>query len=507
MAIQSAEDPKDLIKLTPPFSCADQLRLGSTNFNVKLTEIVSEEDYQNYQFLEQFHYRSSGLLNVDDDGESTPSADLGGRRAVLLCYLRIGMNWQAVGYIELQMPLMMVKPRHVLFATPFHHPKRPIAWQAWNTDALKKYVNTTVRIARVVTSPEFRGLGLAKTMITAATQFSKDRWHIKGVRPLFIEISAEMLKYVDFVTSSGLHLVGYTEGNLARVSKDILSMQRGQKISSGIMSLQKKYLSRLNAAAKALGRDVATAISKLQEVSSSPELLNSLSAEDWYLLKTVLRSPIPYYLKGLDEYSDAYIVENVKTTSKPVASRTTVRSTMSNLVIEGLRIASVFNVPDTSSVRRIMDCFGLQGQTMATHILGPLDIEASPGNIFFIAGASGCGKSVLLKALDPSFSNPQLTIRRKRPTNYSHTAGWLRDVASEDPLIQYFSERWGMERALTALNQVGLSEAFVYLKPYQLLSRGQRYRAKLADLSLRDEPVWLIDEFCADLDPLTAKIV
>jgi ABC-type ATPase with predicted acetyltransferase domain len=29
----------------------------------------------------------------------------------------------------------------------------------------------------------------------------------------------------------------------------------------------------------------------------------------------------------------------------------------------------------------------------------------------------------------------------------------------------------------------------------------------LAELLLRDDPVWLIDEFCADLDPLSARIV
>jgi ABC-type ATPase with predicted acetyltransferase domain len=52
-----------------------------------------------------------------------------------------------------------------------------------------------------------------------------------------------------------------------------------------------------------------------------------------------------------------------------------------------------------------------------------------------------------------------------------------------------------------------LSEAFAFVKPYRLLSRGQRYRAMLADLLLRSDPVWLIDEFCADLDPMAARIV
>ena len=40
-----------------------------------------------------------------------------------------------------------------------------------------------------------------------------------------------------------------------------------------------------------------------------------------------------------------------------------------------------------------------------------------------------------------------------------------------------------------------------------MLSRGQQYRAMIADLLLRDEEVWLLDEFCTELDPMTAKIV
>jgi ABC-type ATPase with predicted acetyltransferase domain len=60
---------------------------------------------------------------------------------------------------------------------------------------------------------------------------------------------------------------------------------------------------------------------------------------------------------------------------------------------------------------------------------------------------------------------------------------------------------------VAALNKVGLSEAFVYLRPYRLLSRGQQYRARLAALTLGSASVWLMDEFCADLDPFTARVV
>ena len=40
-----------------------------------------------------------------------------------------------------------------------------------------------------------------------------------------------------------------------------------------------------------------------------------------------------------------------------------------------------------------------------------------------------------------------------------------------------------------------------------MLSRGQQYRAMIASLLLADDAVWLLDEFCSDLDPLTAQIV
>jgi ABC-type ATPase with predicted acetyltransferase domain len=74
-------------------------------------------------------------------------------------------------------------------------------------------------------------------------------------------------------------------------------------------------------------------------------------------------------------------------------------------------------------------------------------------------------------------------------------------------LIEVFASKYGAERTVAAFSRVGLSEAFVFLKPFGLLSRGQQYRAMIADLMLRDDPVWLIDEFCADLDPVAASIV
>ncbi len=349
---------------------------------------------------------------------------------------------------------------------------------------------------------------MAKILIQHAKEYSQTRWQLRGRRPLFIEISAEMLRYVDFVSSNDIKYIGETEGNRARVHRDLTYMQRNYSISSGIMSLQKKYLTKLTTGAELLKKDLKSVIDKLGEVAADLTLLKALPAAEYYLFRSVVRLPIPYHLGGLDEESQKYIsrIIDEKNIQKP--EQTLLKIKPGNVNIKGLSISSQYRVPQTASVRTIMDCFGLEGEAVSRRLFSDLDIEASAGNIIFISGVSGSGKSLLLKAIDPNFGSPNVKISRKtNDKNSEYSVGWLRQLPNDIPLIEYFSEKWGIEKALKALNQVGLAEAFVYIKPYDLLSRGQRYRARLAELVIRDDQVWLIDEFCADLDPLTAKIV
>jgi hypothetical protein len=69
------------------------------------------------EFLEQFHYKTNNSLNEKDRSEEQRSAtaSIGGRRAVLYAAIKMGERWLPAGYIDLQMPLMMCKPRHDLF--------------------------------------------------------------------------------------------------------------------------------------------------------------------------------------------------------------------------------------------------------------------------------------------------------------------------------------------------------------------------------------------------------
>lgn len=508
VSVVSCEDPKDLIRITPHFECARAIKLGDRELSLRITEIVTEEDVEALSFLETFHYKTSVAVIESGEEEDQGDTNTGGRKAILLCYLKSGARWQPAGYLELQMPLLMVKPRHEVFSLPFRHPSRPISWERWDQHAIRQFVNCIVRIARVVTSPEYRGLGLARILVDTAKIFSKERWHIRGRRPLFMDISAEMLKFLDFVSSSGLRYIDLTEGNLDRVHKDLMYMQKNYKISSGIMSLQKKYLTHLKQACEKLGRDFESTLTLLKEVVTNPSRLSVLPADEYYLIKPALRTRIPYHLGGLDDAAEEYLtkaLEGRDLTKQNPAKQFSLSP--GRVAIRNLRLVSRYKLLQTPPVRAIMDSFGLTGDELVTKLLDGVTLEASGGNIIFVSGPSGSGKSVLLQALDPNLESNFFHMQFAAGTYRAYTAGWIRELPVDIPIIQYFADRWGIERAIAALNQAGLSEAFVYLKPYPLLSRGQRYRARLADLALRGEQVWLIDEFCADLDPLTARIV
>jgi ABC-type transport system involved in cytochrome c biogenesis ATPase subunit/GNAT superfamily N-acetyltransferase len=515
LSVVSSEDPNDLIRISPHFEQSFAIKAGALEFVARITELTSKEDIDSYAFLESFHYRTSTVPHEEEEGTdtaTTPSS--GGRRAVLLLYIKLGLRWQPIGYIELQMPLLMVKPRHELFAMPFRHPTRPVGWQQWDQHAIRENVNRIVRIARVVTSPEYRGLGISKVLIKAAKEFASERWHIGGSRPLFIEISAEMLKYLDFVSPCGLSFAGNTEGNLQRVYKDMTYMQRNYEISSGIMSLQKRYLVSLQKGADALGKTPDEMLQLVSDVAANPERAASLEPAEYYYLKSVLRFPIPYFIGGLDASAAEYVEAAIRVLQEKSPEKLRRKAPDRGLRIKpghinytSLTISTSYKLPKNKHVQAILDCFGLSGDSIQSRVISDLAIEATGGNIIFITGPSGCGKSLLLTALDQSIALPYVTTSRESARNSSYSVGWIRDLPQDVPLIEFFASRWGMEKALAALNQAGLSEAYVYLKPFSLLSRGQRYRARLADLALREDQVWLIDEFCADLDPMTARIV
>ncbi|QIK78374.1 ATP-binding cassette domain-containing protein [Sphingomonas piscis] len=505
--VVAADDPSQRIRIAPHFETSGSTKSGSLPFDFRLTEVNRPEDLEALGYLEQFHYKS--FASVGDQLEAFSSevrpkaSSSGGRRAVVLLYIRLLGQWQAAGYIELQMPLMMCKPRHELFDRPFSHPERPVSWSQWDQHAMKKFVNIITRIGRIVIQPELRGLGLARLLIGAAKDYSTTRWQVGGRRPLFMEISAEMLNYIDFVSSCGFKYAGRTEGNYDRIVKDLSYMRKGYDVGSGIMSLQKKYVVALQSYCNETRKTFDEALLRLEFVLSHEDPIALLSAAEWAAFRRVLRSRIPYYICGLDKPAEAYLSHLGQETP---LSRSKFAVAKARVDIASVAVKSVVRLPQTRNVRIIMDAFGLDAEVLESVVVPPTPVKASAGNIILLVGASGSGKSALLRALDPSPA-PSDTFQVRLNGTRDYSCGWLKSLPERVPIFDYFAERYTPEKAFAALSQVGLSEAFVLVKPVELLSRGQQYRAMLADLLLREEQVWLLDEFCADLDPITARIV
>ena len=180
------EEQESDIPLTPLFSASDSVSIGKDKFRILIREISSEPAMRALEFLEQFHYKTNKSLAERDSTTNSKSATTshGGRRAVLYAEIQIGERWLPAGYIDLQMPLMMCKRAMIYSTISFDHPVRSIQWERWDQHAMKNYLNTIVRIGRIVVSPELRGLGITRRIISAAKTFASERWHIGGMRPI-----------------------------------------------------------------------------------------------------------------------------------------------------------------------------------------------------------------------------------------------------------------------------------------------------------------------------------
>ncbi|MEJ2788352.1 MULTISPECIES: ATP-binding cassette domain-containing protein [unclassified Pseudoxanthomonas] len=503
ISLAEADSDKGLIPIVPTFSMSERLSIGNKIATVHYSEIDTPEKYAAYQMLERFHYRSSPhLLEQEESNEALG----GGRKAVLLVSTNFGTRTEYLGYIELGMPLMMVGPRHRAFSRPFKHSTRDVQWTEWNQHSLKQYLNLIVRISRVVTHPTFRGIGLAKRLVLAAEQFAKDRWHVQRRRPLFIEISAEMLNHFDFVSGAGYTYCGHSDGNQSRVAKDMRSMHRGQKITSGIMSLQNKYFSVVSEFAEMSGMTIDAAIGAIEELalSKSPEKL--VDDRSWILLRKIFRDPRPYYVKGLDDDAEKY-VRGIIVPRKTIHEDLTQTHFESRIEIRKLQVSANITLPTSINVKAIKDAFGLVGDTVKQRLLDVSDFSANSGNIFLLAGASGTGKSIFLDILGMGDYGIHPNISVSHDRFLVPATSKLAAIGAEEILIDYFAEKYGLSTSIRALATVGLSEAIPMVKPFWMLSKGQKYRALLADLILQQKRVWLLDEFGADLDPVTAGVI
>jgi len=151
----------------------------------------------------------------------------------------------------------------------------------------------------------------------------------------------------------------------------------------------------------------------------------------------------------------------------------------------------------TQRVIEVAESFGLGLDEWEKFVVyDNVELKIGPQDIVLITGDSGSGKSVLLKALEKD-------IKQDMGLSTINIA----DIHPElgKPLIETVGKT--LEEGLELLSRVGLNDAVLFLRTYEQLSDGQKYRYRIAKMIKSEAFFWLADEFVATLDRDTAKIV
>jgi ABC-type iron transport system FetAB ATPase subunit len=150
-------------------------------------------------------------------------------------------------------------------------------------------------------------------------------------------------------------------------------------------------------------------------------------------------------------------------------------------------------------------------RSIKTKIFGPLSLSVAGGQCVSIAGKSGCGKSIFLRAivdLDPNEGEVFLgkTARssmtafewRRQVAYLPAESGWWGDIVGDHFV--------GNSIPSSRLNQLDLPED-VLNWPVSRLSTGERQRLALARALMLKPKALLLDEATASLDPAATELV
>lgn len=155
-----------------------------------------------------------------------------------------------------------------------------------------------------------------------------------------------------------------------------------------------------------------------------------------------------------------------------------------------MRIEIAHQTIDPSSYRaaRVKSLFNAEDGSRFEHT-AELDIEDSDWRIGVVVGPSGSGKSSIGRALwgGSAFYEP---------------SGW----PEGRPIVDGIAPDGDFDAVAAALGAVGLGEVRAWLRPYEVLSTGQKFRADLARIIAERPGRVVIDEFTSVVDRQIAKI-
>lgn len=144
--------------------------------------------------------------------------------------------------------------------------------------------------------------------------------------------------------------------------------------------------------------------------------------------------------------------------------------------------------PDkTFRVSSVVNNFDLNIEKIDEHFAGNIDIEGAEWNVGLIVGGSGSGKSTIAR---------ECFGEAYRSSHYEYGA---KSVIDDMPKGKSIKE---IEKAFTS---VGFASPPSWLKPYAVLSNGEKMRVDLARNILDDKELIIFDEFTSVVNREVAK--
>lgn len=142
-------------------------------------------------------------------------------------------------------------------------------------------------------------------------------------------------------------------------------------------------------------------------------------------------------------------------------------------------------LPDTQRVVSVKEFFDVQGNTITEEFKGSLPLDFD-WNVGLIIGDSGTGKTTIVRELFPNdYPEP---IQYEKPS-----------------VIDDFPSDKSIDDVVEMLVGVGFSSPPSWLKPYSVLSMGERMRCDLTYYLLQDRDLIIFDEFTSVVDRTTAR--
>lgn len=147
--------------------------------------------------------------------------------------------------------------------------------------------------------------------------------------------------------------------------------------------------------------------------------------------------------------------------------------------------------------QRVLECaesFGLGLKDQEFVIYDHMCIDVRQGDVVYITGQSGSGKSLLLRGIAEEMVKEGLNLKN------------IDEITFDDvPLIDQVGK--DTNDAIRLLSLAGLNDAYLFVRKPSELSDGQKYRFRIAKMIEQDYQVWVADEFGAVLDRITAKAI